>query len=157
MKTRLFFLPILILLMASSCHKDKYNKPIGNRREMLTGSTWRVNEIIEDGASATPTCKLDDLWVFSSDGGNGYLDDGADRCSEEDNTTFTYSVTGDQRFVYLYNMSNPTTYGTHLTDSYRLSFEFLYMTEREMIVKYYDQEGEDGMNHHYKIRFLRVD
>lgn len=156
MKPKLLFVPLLVLLLAGSCEREKTNQPVGNRREMLTGSTWRIGQYIVDGVITSPECKTDDLWVFSEDGGNGYIDDGADRCTDEENTTFTYSVTGDQRHLYLYYMSNRTTYGTYMSDSYRLDWDFVYMTERELIVRYYDMNGQDGRGHLYEIRMVRV-
>jgi hypothetical protein len=157
MKHYLLALPLLSLLFTTAgCYKSKVNHPIGNRREMLTGSSWRIGELRDNGNVVSPGCKTDDTWVFSSDGGTGYIDDGMDRCSAEDNTTFNYSVTGDQRFVYILYMSNPTTYGTYHTDSHRLDFEFVYMTENELCVKYYDRGAQTGQEHQYEIRFDRV-
>ena len=156
MKPKLLFVPLLVLLLAGSCEREKTNQPVGNRREMLTGSTWRIGQYIVDGVITSPECKTDDLWVFSEDGGNGYIDDGADRCTDEENTTFTYSVTGDQRHLYLYYMSNRTTYGTYMSDSYRLDWDFVYMTERELIVRYYYMNCQDGRGHLYDIRMVRL-
>ena len=156
MKVKLLYVSILLLLLAAGCDKDKYNKPIGNRREMVAGSTWRVGEIKDNGTVTSLGCKHDDLWVFSPDGGNGYIDDGNDRCNTEDNTTFSYEVTGDQRSVHMWNMDNKTDYGAHFHETWWLSFEFIYMTESEMIVRYYDDQGLDGRQHHYEIRFVRA-
>lgn len=147
----------LLIIAFSSCYKGKYNQPIGDRRVMLIGSTYKIASITDNGVDIALGCKADDIWYFNADGGNGYIDDGTNRCTMNTaNTTYTYGVTGDQRFLYIWNMSDTTTYGTYLTDSYRLDFEITYMTAVELDVKYYDLKGADGKSHQYQIKFMKI-
>ncbi len=155
MSKKLFFLlPMLALIMAAGCKKEKKNNPIGNRFYLTSGSGWRLTDMKDNGKHVALGCKDDDLWVFS-EGGRGYKSDGENRCgdAEESGTTeYYWSITGDQRYLYIDNYKGKD-YGVQ-EESLELDWEIAYMTNNELDIKYYSKNGEDS--HFYELQFTKV-
>lgn len=152
-KKILFIIPFLVLAL-TSCKKERHNDVIGNRLDMIYNTKWRVADIVDNGKHIALGCKSDDLWYFNVDG-HSYLKDGNNSCGIMDSIAFTYGITGDQRFLYLWDMAAPT-YGAYHTDSYRLDAEITYMTATDIGIKYYDQGTSPSTSHQYEIAFVRV-
>lgn len=152
---RYFFTLLSAMLIALSfgCNKpDKVNQPIGNRSDMLQGSTWRLSSMKDNGSEVGASCKLNDIWIFN-EGGTGSKDDGGDRCTPDDEqvSTFRWFTSGDQRILEIYQYSG-TDYGVQL-DTKWMDWEFTYMTPDELDIKYY--AVINGVGHSYELSFSR--
>lgn len=156
MKKNIFLLaPVFLFLALASCTKEsRHNYEIGDRLKMIQGTKWRITNIVDNGVSAPADCRNDDIWVFNVNG-EGYIDDGGISCGVMDSLAFAYSITGDQRFLYLRDMA-AKTYGSYHTDSERLDTEITYMTSTELGIKYYDQGTNPSTSHQYEIAFARI-
>lgn len=154
-KNLLLLVPVFLLLALASCtKKSRHNYEIGDRLKMINGTKWRLSNLVDNGKSVPMGCKADDIWVFGVDG-HSYIDDGANSCGVMDSIAFTYGITGDQRFLYLWDMA-AKTYGSYHTDSERLDAEITYFTPTELGIKYYDQGTSPSTSHQYEIAFVRI-
>jgi len=139
-------------MLTLGCTKPKHNQPIGNRSELLQGSAWNLQIIKDNGEEIGADCKHNDIWHFNS-GGTGMKEDGIERCNpDEPTSTFKWFTSGDQRTLEIYEYSG-TDYGVQL-DTKWMDWEFTYLTEDELDVKYY--AVIDGVGHSYELSFSRT-
>lgn len=155
-KRLLLIVPICLLMAVTACNKkEDRNRKIGNRQDMIRDTKWRISQFKDNGNVVALGCRADDTWTFIR-GGNGSIEDGDQRCGTSDPViSFTYSITGDQRNLYIANMSQPA-YGSYFTDGNRIDFDIRYMDESTMNVEYYDKGTGNNDAHYIEVSFISV-
>jgi len=113
----ILFISILGIVAFSACSKkNNINGNIGNRDEILTSRHWQITSKKANNSYVDiKSCEKDNYFVFETSG-NGRWEEGNNNCFAISNsgsdstgapiptaTYFTWSITGDQRIIYIKN------------------------------------------------------
>jgi hypothetical protein len=137
---RLLLLIIPIASLLSGCQKY-----IGIRNQTLSRHNWKMTEHLENGIDVLKDCEKDDTYYFYGnqsgkvDEGNNICDStivvgsqGQDSIVAMHQLDFGWSVTGDQKIIYLYHFGDP---------NYNPGWTILDMDETKFHIKGIDQRN----------------
>lgn len=160
---KLILIIVALTPLLEACNKGNLGGgEIGFRRRMLVAHNWRMTKIRINGETVSlPDCERDNVYNFN-DNENGYMDEGGSKCdsatsvlitgapqpSTEDGgvlqrINFQWSVTGDQRYIYIKNFGS--------TD-YNPEWLIYDMNENQLIVQ--GKDIRDGYNYSYEKTFV---
>jgi hypothetical protein len=141
----LFVLGMFSLVAVTSCKKGSNATVVKSKTQLLTQAAWKYdlhgldennNGVIDQSENDMPSCQLDDLYTFSSNG-TGIYASGDIQCAPDDvNTNFTWSLSSDETQLTIFSFSQTIS---------RLDDNILEV--------YYEDQNSQGQTVKYITRF----
>lgn len=149
----LLLLALISITAVSSCKKNNVNGQLKDRREIIALRPWKIAKLEVGGQTTSlKSCELDDVWYFKSS--QGRIEENGTQCDDntasfpagrmmEDPTEFTWSFTGDLRYLLIRNFG---------ANGEEFNWEVQNMNYDEFTIYY--SENKDGSLRTYKVIFV---